>query len=156
VEIPINSQPWRVKTWPHDTREPRRHHEWPQFMIWSESWAGSYLTLVPFSMRMPWWTHHEWPDTVLYDIHKDVRYRPTQWHMKLLSLWDPRIPYALVHNSNLIHSDPTDAALIDSSGGYHPGTLNFRSLTLLPIQYSPLSPNCLARSPIMPTSRLSC
>jgi hypothetical protein len=48
-------------------------------------------------------------------------------------------------------------ALINTGGGYHLGASNLWSipLILLPILYSPLSPNCPAWSPIMPTSHSS-
>jgi hypothetical protein len=46
-------------------------------------------------------------------------------------------------------------ALIDTGGGYHIQIFEFMIQTTLnlPIQYSPLSPNCPARSQVMPTSR---
>jgi hypothetical protein len=68
-------------------------------MTWSKSQAGSYLTLVSSSTWMPWWTHRRWPDTISYNIHKEVRYRPTQWHTKLISLGISYVPYASVHSS---------------------------------------------------------
>jgi hypothetical protein len=62
-------------------------------------------------------------------------------------------PYVLVHNSKLVHSDPTDADLNRHKRGLPPWSSKFqiRPLSFLPNQYSPLSPNCPAWSPIMPT-----
>jgi hypothetical protein len=90
--------PYKGKTWQHDTRMPRGHHEWPQFTTRSKSHVGSYLTLVPSSMRMPQWTHRGWSDTIPYNIH-EVGYRPTRRHIKLLDLRIPYVPYASVHSS---------------------------------------------------------
>jgi hypothetical protein len=58
----------------------------------------------------------------------------------------------------LVHSNPIDAGLIWHRRGLPPWSSEFqiRSLPFLPIQYSPLSPNCPTRSPIMPTIRSSC
>jgi hypothetical protein len=92
-----------------------------------KSRAGSYLTLVPSSTCMPWRTHSVWPDTIPYNIHKEVGYHPTQRHTKLLSLGISYVPYALVHFKCLfIWTQPT-WALNDTGGGYHLGALNFRS-----------------------------
>jgi hypothetical protein len=51
----------------------------------------------------------------------------------------------------LAHSDPTDAGLNRHKQGLSPWSSEFqiRPLPFLPIQYSPFSPNCPARSPIM-------
>jgi hypothetical protein len=67
----------------------------------------------------------------------------------------PKILYAPVHNSKLDHSDPTDAGLNRHRQGLPPWSSKFqiRPLRFLPMQYSPLFPNCPARSPIMPTFR---
>jgi hypothetical protein len=117
----------RVITWQHDTHGPEGHHGWQQFTMWSKSQAGSYLALVPSSTRMPRWTHRGWPDTVLYNIHKEVRYRPTRWHMKLLSLWDPIKSRIRQYTTQTCSSGPDDRSLTDIGGGYHLEALNFRS-----------------------------
>jgi hypothetical protein len=53
----------------------------------------------------------------------------------------------------LVHSDPTDMGLNQHRRGLPPWCTESTIQTTLnlPIQYSPLSPNCPARSPIMPT-----
>jgi hypothetical protein len=76
----------------HDTRRSEEHHEWQPFTTRSRSQAGSYLTLLSSSMRMPRRTHCGWPDTIPYNIHKEVGYHPTQRHAKLLSLGDSICP----------------------------------------------------------------
>jgi hypothetical protein len=101
---------------------PEGHHEWQQFTTQSKSQARSYLTLVSSSMCMPRRTHHGWPDTIPYNIHKEVRYHPTWRHMKLLSVGIPYVPYASVHSSA-----QSTRALTDIGGGYHLGAPNFRS-----------------------------
>jgi hypothetical protein len=96
-------------------------------MTRSKSRAGSYLTLVSSFTRMPRRKHRGWPDTILYNIHKEVRYRPTRRHMKLLSLVIPHVPYASVYFKCLfIRTQPTQA-LNDTGGGYHLGAINFIS-----------------------------
>jgi hypothetical protein len=82
---------------------------------------------VPSSTRMPRWTHCGWPYTISYSSHKKVGYRPTQRHVKLLSLETPYDTYASVHFKCLfIRTQPT-WVLIDTGGGYHIGTLNIIS-----------------------------
>jgi hypothetical protein len=76
---------------------------------------------------MPGRTHRGWPDTIPYNIYKEVGYRPTQRHAKLLSLGISYVSYASVHFKCLfIQIEPT-RALIDTSGGYHLGAPNIIS-----------------------------
>jgi hypothetical protein len=82
---------------------------------------------VPSSTRMPRWTHREWHDTIPYNIQKEVGYHKIRWHMKLLSLGIPYVPYASVHFKCLFNRAQPTWALIDSGGGYHLEALNFRS-----------------------------
>jgi hypothetical protein len=116
----------REITWQHDTRGPWRQHEWQQFMTRSKSRARSYLTLVPSSTRMPRQTHRGWPDTIPYNIHKEVRYRPTQRHTKLLSLWNPIKSHMSQYITQTCSSGPDDRSLTDTGGSYHLGAPNFR------------------------------
>jgi hypothetical protein len=93
----------------------------------SKSRARSYLTLVPSSTRMPRWTHHGWPDTIPYNIHKEVRYRTTRRYTKLLSLWDPMKFRMRQYTAQTCSSGLDDRSLTDTGGGYHLGALNFKS-----------------------------
>jgi hypothetical protein len=96
-------------------------------MTRSKSRARSYLALVPSSTRMPWRIHRGWPDTISYNIHKEVGYHSTRQHAKLLSFGIPYVLYASVYFKCLfIQTQPT-RALIDTGGGYHPGALNIKS-----------------------------
>jgi hypothetical protein len=97
AEIQINNQPCKGINLTTRHTQAQRHHERQPFMTQSKSRAGSYLTLVPSSTCMPQRTHRGWPDTIPYNIHKEVGYRPTQRHMKLLSLGIPYVSYAPVH-----------------------------------------------------------
>jgi hypothetical protein len=117
----------REITWQYDTHEPWRQHEWQQFTTRSKSRAGSYLTLVPSSTHMPRRTHRGWPDTIPYNIHKEVRYRLTRWHMKLLSLRDPIKSGMRQYITQTCSSGSDDRSLTDIGGGYHLGALNFKS-----------------------------
>jgi hypothetical protein len=97
-------------------------------MTWPERWAGSNLALVPSSTRMPRWTHSGWPEH--YPITHpwcEVRYRPTDRHMKLLWLGIPYVLYAAVHFKCLFNRAQPMWALINTGRGYHLGTPNIRS-----------------------------
>jgi hypothetical protein len=96
-------------------------------MTQSKSRAGSYLALVSSSTRKPRRTHHGWPDTISYNIHKGVRYYPTQRHMKLLSLWDPIKSRMRQYITQTCSSGPDDRSLTDTGGGYHLEALNLIS-----------------------------
>jgi hypothetical protein len=96
-------------------------------MTRSESWVGSYIALVPSSTRMPWWTHRGWPDTIPYNIHKEVGYRPTRRHTKLLSLGIPYVPYASVYFKCLFIRTQSTPVIIEIGRGYHLGAPNIIS-----------------------------
>jgi hypothetical protein len=68
-----------------------------------------------------------------------------------------KIPYAPVHNSNLLIG-ARRSVLNRHRWGLPPWSSEFqiRPLPFLPIQYSPFFPNCPVRSPIMSTIRSSC
>jgi hypothetical protein len=107
---------------------PRGHHEWQQFATWSKSWAGSYLTLVPYSTHMPRWTHRWWPEHYpIVHPWSEVRYRPTHWHTKLLGLGIPDVLYVSVHFKCLFNRTQPTRALTDTGRGYLLGALNFIS-----------------------------
>jgi hypothetical protein len=97
TKIRINNQPCKAINLTTRHTQTQRHHAWQPFTTWSKGRAGSYLTLVLSSTRMPRRTHHGWLDTIPYNIHKEVGYRPTQQHVKLLSLGILFVPYAPVH-----------------------------------------------------------
>jgi hypothetical protein len=158
VEIWINSQPCKginLITW---HVQAQGHRKWQPFTTWPKSWAGSYLTLVPSSTCMPQRTHRGWPEHYpVVHLWIEVRYCPTHQHTKLLSLEIPYVPYAPVHNSNLL-TGARWSVLNQLRRGLPPWSSKYqiRPLSFLSIQYSPLSPNCPARSRIMPTIRSSC
>jgi hypothetical protein len=76
---------------------------------------------------MPWCTHRGWPDTIPYNIHKEVGYRLTQRHVKLLSLGIPYVLYASVHFKCLFIQTQPMCPLNNTGGGYHLRALNVRS-----------------------------
>jgi hypothetical protein len=92
----------------------------------SKSQTRSYLTLVPSSTRMPQWTHHGWPDTISYNIHKEIRYRTTHRYTKLLSLWDPMKFRMRQYTAQTCSSGLDDRSLTDTGRGYHLGAMNFK------------------------------
>jgi hypothetical protein len=117
----------RVITWQHNTRGTEGHHVWQQFTTRSKSQAGSYLARVPSSTRMHRQTHRGWPNTIPYNIHKEVRYRQTRRHMKLLSLRDPIKSRMHQYSTQTCSSGPDDRSITDTCGGYYLEALNFRS-----------------------------
>jgi hypothetical protein len=88
--------------------------------------ARSCLAPVPSSTHMPRRTHRGWTDTIPYNIHNEVGYRPTRRYMKLFSLGIPYVPYISVHFKCLFNKAQPMRALIDT-GGYHLGAPNIRS-----------------------------
>jgi hypothetical protein len=125
VEIRINSQPCKginLTTWHMQAQRT------PRMAIVHDAVKESgraYLALVPSSTRMPRWTHCGCLDTIPYNIHKEVRYCPTWWHTKLLSLGIPYVPYASVHfKCMFIRNQPT-WALNDTGGGIPPWSSEF-------------------------------
>jgi hypothetical protein len=112
--------------------------------MWPKNCVRSYLVLVPSSTRMPWWTHRGWPEHYpIIHLWSEVRYRPTRWHMKLLSLRIPYVPYASVQLKCLfIRAQPT-WALIDTGGCYHLGAPNIIS------DHSPSFPSSILHFPLI-------
>jgi hypothetical protein len=76
---------------------------------------------------MPRWTHRGWPNTIPYNIYKEVGYRPTRRHTKLLSLEIPYVPYVSVHFKCLFIRTQSTWVLNDTGGSYHLRALNYRS-----------------------------
>jgi hypothetical protein len=96
--------------------------------MWPKSRVGSYLALVPSSTRMPRRTHRGWPEYYpIIHLWSEVRYLPTPWHTKLLSLKILYVPYAPICFKCLFNRAQPMRALIDTGGGYHLGVLNIRS-----------------------------
>jgi hypothetical protein len=65
-------------------------------------------------------------------------------------------PVCITTFQMLVHSDPTDTGLNWHRQGLPPWSSEYyiRPLSFLPIQYSPFSPSCPTRSPIMPFYQL--
>jgi hypothetical protein len=117
AEIRINSQPCKginLTTW--HTR-PEGHHGWHMFTTRSKSRVGSKLNLVSSSTRMPRWTHRGWPKHYPI-IHpwSEVRYRPTRWQTKLLSLQVPIKSRMRQYTTQTCSSGPDDRSLTDIGG----------------------------------------
>jgi hypothetical protein len=135
AEIRIDNQLCRGINLTTRHTQARGHYEWRQFTTWLTSRAGSNLTLVPSSMRMPRRTHRGWlKHYPIVHPWSEVRYHPTHRHTKLLSLGISYVSYALVHFKCLfIRTHPT-RALVDTSRGYYLGAPNlwFRPLSTFP------------------------
>jgi hypothetical protein len=74
------------------------------------------------SVDTPWVAN-----TIPYNNHEEVGYRPTQWHLKLLSLWDPIKSCMCRYTTQTCSSGPDDWSLTDTGGGYRLEAPNFRS-----------------------------
>jgi hypothetical protein len=111
-------------------------------MTQSESQVGSYLTLVPSSTHMPQRIHHGWPDTISYNIHKEVSSNSATH--EATKFMGPHESYMRQYITQclFIRTQPT-RALIDSSGGYHLGAPNFRS------DHSPSFPSSILHFPLI-------
>jgi hypothetical protein len=127
-------------------------------MTRSKSWAGSYLTLVSSSTRMSQRTHHGWPDTISYNIHKRGRVSFNSAAREATQFGDSICPVCVSTFKCLFNRVQPTWALIDTGGGYHLKALNFRSdhSSSIPSSILPFPPNYPARSLIMPIIRLSC
>jgi hypothetical protein len=118
----------------------------------------SYLPLVSSSTPMRRRTPHGWPEHYpIVPPWSEVRFCPTRRHTKLLTLGIPYVQYAPVHNFNLL-TRARQSVLNRLRRGQPSWSSEYqiRPLPFLPIQHSPISPNCPARSPFMPTIRSSC
>jgi hypothetical protein len=71
-----------------------------------------------------------WP-THYYNVYplSNVGYRPTWRPYKLLSLWDPIILYASVHNQSC-SLGPDDQSSIETAGGYHLQSFEYENIPL--------------------------
>jgi hypothetical protein len=71
---------------------------------------------------------------------------------------DSICPICVSTFQKLVHLDPTDAGLNRHRRGLPSWSSEYtiQPILNLPIQYSPFSPNCPARSPIMPTIPSPC
>jgi hypothetical protein len=96
-------------------------------MTQSKSRARSYLALVPSSTRMPHKIDRGWPEHYPI-IHpwREVRYRPTRRHTKLLSLGIPCLICISTFKCLFLRTQLT-WGLTDTGGANHLGALNFRS-----------------------------
>jgi hypothetical protein len=77
---------------------------------------------------MPQRTHHGWP--IHYPIVHPlgmVRQPISQWHTKLLSLWDSIKSRMRKYTTQTCSPGPDDQSLVDTGGGYHLGAQNFKS-----------------------------
>jgi hypothetical protein len=158
MEIRINSQPCKGINLTTRHTQAQGHHEWQQFITWSTSRVGSYLTLVPFSTCMPRRTHCGWPEHYPI-IHpwSEIRYHLTHWHTMLLSLGF-HMSRMRQYIQVLVQQGSTDTGLNRHRRGLPPWSSEFMiqiTLSIL-IQYSLFSSNCLTRSPIMPIIQSSC
>jgi hypothetical protein len=77
-------------------------------------------------------TDTPWVARILSIVHpwSEVRYRPTHWHTKLLSLGIPYVTYVLVHFKFLFIQTQLTSALINTGGVYQLGAPNLQSRPL--------------------------
>jgi hypothetical protein len=119
VEIWINIHLAREIHWWHDTCEPHRHHEWQPFVMTIKE-SGCVVSHPSAYLPCDTWTSiRGWPTPypIVYPL-SDVRYRWSWQLSKLLSLQDPIIFYASVHNQSC-SPGPDDQSSIDTDGDYH-------------------------------------
>jgi hypothetical protein len=159
VEIWINSQPCKginLTTW--HTRARRAPRVATVHNVVKET-IKAHLTLVhvfyaDVLVDTPWVTH-------ALSHFTSVRYgriaSVSAAHEATQFTGPHKISYALVHNSNLLIGARRSVLNRHRRGlPLWRSEFQIRPLILLPIQYSPYSPNCPIRSPIMPTIRPFC
>jgi hypothetical protein len=97
----------------------------------SKSWAGSYLTIVLVFYAITSTGFRGWP-THYPSVHplSKIGYHPTQQSLKLLSLRNPIISYATVHNQCLFLKAQLTCSLIDTGGGYDLRSSEHKNRTL--------------------------
>jgi hypothetical protein len=158
TEIQINNQSYKGINLTAWHTQARRAPRVATIHDVTKSRAGSYLTLVPSSTRIPQRTHRGWLEHYpIMHSRSEVRYHPTPQHTKLLSLGILCLVCVNIFQM-LVQQDSTDMDLNRHRWGLPPWSFEYqtRPLPFLPIQYSPFSTNCPVRSPIMPTIRPFC
>jgi hypothetical protein len=131
-EIQIDIHLTREITWQYDTRELRRHHEWPPFVMtinksgWILPHPSAVLHVITSTGICGWQKLYP-----IVHLWSEVRYHPTQRSLKLLILWDPIISYASVHNQSC-SPVPDDRSSIDTGGGYHIRSSKYENRPLSP------------------------
>jgi hypothetical protein len=159
AEIWINNQPCKginLTTWHTQTRRAQRVatiHDEVKEMI------RAHLTLVHVfhayaSVDTPW---------VAYALSHYISVRYGRIASILVAhsatqFGDSICPVCISTVQMLVHQGSTDAGLNRHRQGLPPRSSEYqiRPLPFLPIQYSPFSPNCPTRSPIMSTIRPFC
>jgi hypothetical protein len=135
----------REITWQHDTREPQKQHEWPQFATTiKESGRVAPFPSVHLPRDTTRWAIRGWPRTL-------SRYTSLQQTWRIVQLGDHRscyvcgVPYssyASVHNSNLL-TGARSSVLNWHRRGLTTSKLRICHLSTLnlPIKYSPQPSN---------------
>jgi hypothetical protein len=128
TETRANLKLARVITWQHGTRGTWRHHEWQQFTMTIKESSRVDLTLMHVfhtyaSADTPWIAH-------ALSCVSPMRYGRVSSNsvtVEASKFAGPhKIPYALVHNSNLL-TRVKRSVLNWHRRGYHLGAPNFRS-----------------------------
>jgi hypothetical protein len=132
-----------VITWQHDTRGPRKHHEWQQFTTTIKESSRTHLTLVHI--------FHAYASVdTLWTAHAQSRVSPMRY-CRVSSNWATveaskfagphKISYVSVHNSNLLIG-ARQSVLNRHRRGLPPWSSEFqiRAIILLSIYYSSISP----------------
>jgi hypothetical protein len=72
VDIRINMHHARDKIWQHDTCEPHRHHECPQFMMTIKELSQTHRTLVQVFHAIPHRASVGGPHTIYPNVTREV------------------------------------------------------------------------------------
>jgi hypothetical protein len=144
TEIQINNQPWKGINLTTRHTQARRTPWVATVHDMVKETIRAHLTLVHifhvYALADTPWVPHALSH---YTPIRYGRIASIQWHMMLLSLRIPYVPYASVHFKCLfIQTQPT-WALNDTGGGYHLGASNFRS------DHSPSFPSSILHFPLI-------
>jgi hypothetical protein len=117
--------------------------------------TGSYLASVPYSTWKPQRVVCGWPKPSLLSSVKRGKISSNSATVEANKFVRPHQSRTHKYIINACcNGAQSTRSLIDTGGGYQLWSSKYenRSLSLLPIRYSPLSPSCSARSRIEPTS----
>jgi hypothetical protein len=159
AEIQINNQPCKGINLTTRHTQARRAPRVATVHDAVKEMMRTHLTLVHVfhayaPTDTPWLAHalsHYTPDRYGRIASISMAHNSTQFG-------DSIYPVCVSTFQMLIQQGSTDTGLNRHRRGLPPWSSEYqiRPLPFLPIQYSPFSPNCPTRSPIMPTIRSSC
>jgi hypothetical protein len=128
----INLHLARETTWQHSTQDPRRHHEWQQFMMTIKESSQVHRTLVHVFHTITQRASVGGPHTISCTSCRYGRVSSNSVIVKATMLTWPH--KSCMHQCifKLAYRGPSDQSLIDSGGGYHLRSSEYKNRPLSP------------------------